>query len=498
MATTNARIQFSTATVEEWEKVNPKLREGEPVIAKKPNGKYILKVGTIGGSTYKDSVLAWDQDDAEAKMNTSTTAAVNAKASATAAKASQDAAKASETAAKASQTASASSATEAASSASAAKTSETNAANSASTATSKATAASSSASAAKTSETNAGKSASAASTSEANALKSANAASASESNAKASATVAKASQDAAKASETAAKASQTASASSATEAASSASAAKNSETNAANSASTAADSAKASANSATASAGSATKAATSETNAKASETASATSEKNAKVSETNAKTSETNAVNSAKAAAQSEANAKVWDPTQYVSKMAANQLLRNKAYAVGDIAYSPNLPSYLYLECITAGTTGATEPDMSTIKSGGITLNDGTVVFNVMTVCAREYVKECVQNVDVQIQQKFDTSNIQTGTVTTTVSRSGGGWLKKITVPVSFPDNNYCVIACLGNAPAYFGSAIVAISEEKMATEFQMYLWISASDNISSIQYKINYLAIHL
>ena len=266
MATTNARIQFSTATVEEWEKVNPKLREGEPVIAKKPNGKYILKVGAIGGSTYKDSVLAWDQDDAEAKMNTSTTAAVNAKASATAAKASQDAAKASETAAKASQTASESSATEAASSASAAKTSETNAANSAS----------------------------------------------------ASATSAKNSSD-----------------------------------------------------SATASAGSATKAATSESNAKASETASATSAKNAKASETNAKTSETSAANSAKVAAQSEANAKVWDPTQYVTKVAANQLLRNKAYAVGDIAYSPNLPSYLYLECITAGTTGTTEPDMSTIKSGG-------------------------------------------------------------------------------------------------------------------------------
>lgn len=63
--------------------------------------------------------------------------------------------------------------------------------------------------------------------------------------------------------------------------------------------------------------------------------------------------------------------AKLWDPTQYVTKAAANQLLRNKSYAVGDIAYSPNLPSYLYLECITAGTTGATEPNMSTIKSGG-------------------------------------------------------------------------------------------------------------------------------
>ena len=48
-----------------------------------------------------------------------------------------------------------------------------------------------------------------------------------------------------------------------------------------------------------------------------------------------------------------------------------NILARNKAYAVGDIAYSPNLPSYLYLECTTAGTTGATEPDMSTVSGGG-------------------------------------------------------------------------------------------------------------------------------
>lgn len=45
-----------------------------------------------------------------------------------------------------------------------------------------------------------------------------------------------------------------------------------------------------------------------------------------------------------------------------------NILARNKAYAVGDIAYSPNLPSYLYLECTQAGTTGATEPNMSTVS----------------------------------------------------------------------------------------------------------------------------------
>ena len=67
-----------------------------------------------------------------------------------------------------------------------------------------------------------------------------------------------------------------------------------------------------------------------------------------------------------------------------------NILARNKAYAVGDIAYSPNLPSYLYLECTTAGTTGATEPNMSTLS--GAIVNDGTAEFSAKTVCAKEYV----------------------------------------------------------------------------------------------------------
>jgi hypothetical protein len=43
---------------------------------------------------------------------------------------------------------------------------------------------------------------------------------------------------------------------------------------------------------------------------------------------------------------------------------------RNKTYAVGDVAYSPNLPSYLRLECVVGGTTGATEPDFSTPTGG--------------------------------------------------------------------------------------------------------------------------------
>ena len=61
---------------------------------------------------------------------------------------------------------------------------------------------------------------------------------------------------------------------------------------------------------------------------------------------------------------------------------ALNILQRNKAYAVGDIAYSASLPSYNYLECITAGTTGEEEPDFSEVKTGGVVV-DGTVEFTV-------------------------------------------------------------------------------------------------------------------
>lgn len=58
----------------------------------------------------------------------------------------------------------------------------------------------------------------------------------------------------------------------------------------------------------------------------------------------------------------SDSNTKFNETTSYT-----NRLQRNKDYKVGDIAYDPNLPSWAYLECITAGTTGDTEPDFSTV-----------------------------------------------------------------------------------------------------------------------------------
>lgn len=48
-----------------------------------------------------------------------------------------------------------------------------------------------------------------------------------------------------------------------------------------------------------------------------------------------------------------------------------NRLRRKKAYKVGDIVYSSKLPSWAYLECTQAGTTAATEPNLSTVSGGG-------------------------------------------------------------------------------------------------------------------------------
>ena len=126
-----------------------------------------------------------------------------------------------------------------------------------------------------------------------------------------------------------------------------------------------------SATSATNAKSSETNAKTSETNAKTSETKAAVSEANAKTSETNAKSSETKSKDSENAARVSEQNAaeSAKIATEYGGGF--NMLKRNKTYSVGDIAYSPSLPSWAYLECTTAGTTGASEPDFSSVSTAG-------------------------------------------------------------------------------------------------------------------------------
>lgn len=200
---------------------------------------------------------------------------------------------------------------------------------------------------------------------------SASKAAASQSAAATSATNAKASENAAKTSETNAKSSETA--------------ARNSATSAASSASTASTQAGKAADSAAAAAGSAAQAGTfatmatdKATAADKSATAAAASAVTASDKASEAATSATNAAVSATSAAGAAEEAQ-----GLISKAEYGFLERNKKYAVGDIAYTTQLPAGYYLECVTAGTTGNTEPTIS-VESENV--NDGTVKWGVKNI----------------------------------------------------------------------------------------------------------------
>ena len=290
----NARIQFSLASEDVWNAYNPQLKEGEIVTVLKANKKVKLVQGKVGGSTYSESTVIWDEDTAETTMSRAEAAAVTATAQANAASGS---------------------ASKAAASQSAAATSATNA---------------------------------------------------------------KASETAAKTSETNAKSSETA--------------ARNSATSAASSASTASTQAGKAADSATVAAGSATQAGTFATTATNKATAADKSATAADKSATAAAASAVTASDKASEAAASAKNAAVSatsaadaaeDAQGLISKAEYGFLERNKKYAVGDIAYTTQLPAGYYLECVTAGTTGNTEPTIS-VESENV--NDGTVKWGVKNI----------------------------------------------------------------------------------------------------------------
>ena len=75
----------------------------------------------------------------------------------------------------------------------------------------------------------------------------------------------------------------------------------------------------------------------------------------------------------------------------YVENSGINILKRNKAYNVGDIAYSTkitsttHLASKLYLECIEAGTSGASEPMLTNVNLND-EITDGTAKFKIYDV----------------------------------------------------------------------------------------------------------------
>lgn len=75
-----------------------------------------------------------------------------------------------------------------------------------------------------------------------------------------------------------------------------------------------------------------------------------------------------------------------------------NQLQRNTAYSVGDIAYSSKLPSWAYLECTTAGATGSTEPNFSSVSTSMAIADmaDGTVHWRVRDTRCRYEVGDII------------------------------------------------------------------------------------------------------
>ena len=56
-------------------------------------------------------------------------------------------------------------------------------------------------------------------------------------------------------------------------------------------------------------------------------------------------------------------------------------LERNRTYAVGDIAYHKDLPSWARLECVKAGTTAGSLPSLPAINRCGVMVTDGSVVW---------------------------------------------------------------------------------------------------------------------
>ena len=104
-------------------------------------------------------------------------------------------------------------------------------------------------------------------------------------------------------------------------------------------------------------------AATSASNAAGSASTASTKAADAHASATDAANHAADAATSASNAAGSASTAQ-----GLISKAEYGFLQRNTAYKVGDIAYTTQLPAGYYLECVTAGTTGNTEP---TFKTGG-------------------------------------------------------------------------------------------------------------------------------
>lgn len=66
------------------------------------------------------------------------------------------------------------------------------------------------------------------------------------------------------------------------------------------------------------------------------------------------------------------------------------------AYALNDVVKTPSLPSQYCLSCVTAGTSGATEPDYTNVDVESL-VTDGTAIWKVRAAVANGVPTGCVQ-----------------------------------------------------------------------------------------------------
>lgn len=90
-----------------------------------------------------------------------------------------------------------------------------------------------------------------------------------------------------------------------------------------------------------------------------------------------------------------------------------NLLKRETAYEVGEIAYYENLPSWAYLECITAGTTAAADLDVTPVYTIKVTQpENGTITVNGETGTTFMYSEGTQVTIDVIPDDGYEASSI--------------------------------------------------------------------------------------
>ena len=192
----------------------------------------------------------------------------------------------------------------------------------------------------------------------------------------------------------------------------------------------------------------------------------------------------------------------------------------NTEYAVGDIRYSPKLPSWAYLECTQAGVSGTDESIFTNISTGGGVISDGGVIWAVRDLRQGTSIGRMPALIDVG-SGVAGLPAVDGSLLTGVVSSGGSGlnqWIKcadgtmlqrgasatsdfgvnpataNVTFPLSFYSTNYVIIGIHQS-----GSAPLIVGEKNgTKTASGIALWLQRNDGAvpPSPGWIANYIAV--